>query len=101
MIIGSPGLQPIVLAPPNDLLALALCEGIETALSIHAATGLGVWAAAAANRLPTLASAIPSFVECITIYAETDHAGQRYSEKLAQALIERGGVEVLLAKVPQ
>ena len=34
--------SPIVLAPPNDLLGLAITEGIEDALSVYAATGLGV-----------------------------------------------------------
>ena len=32
---------PIVVAPPNDLLGLAITEGIEDALAIHEATGLG------------------------------------------------------------
>ena len=38
--IGSPLGSPIVLAPPNDGLGLAITEGIEDGLSIHVATGL-------------------------------------------------------------
>jgi hypothetical protein len=42
IVIGRGALgSPIVLAPPNDLLGLAICEGPEEALSIHQATGLG------------------------------------------------------------
>ena len=48
-----------MLAPMNDLLGLAITEGVEDALSIHAATGLGAWAAGAASRLPALADAVP------------------------------------------
>ena len=44
LIIGSPVGKPIVLAPPNDLLGLAITEGIEDALSAHEATGLGALA---------------------------------------------------------
>ena len=43
IIIGKGALgSPIVLAPPNDLLGLAICEGIEDGLSVYEATGLGV-----------------------------------------------------------
>ena len=60
IMVGSPGARPIVLAPPNDLLALAVTEGIEDALSAHASTGLGAWAAGAAGRMLKLADVIPS-----------------------------------------
>ena len=51
IIVGKGALgSPIVLAPPNDLLGLAIAEGIEDALSIHAATGLGAWASGGAGR---------------------------------------------------
>jgi hypothetical protein len=33
LIVGSPGTLPITLAPPNDLLAMAIAEGIEDALA--------------------------------------------------------------------
>ena len=45
---GSVG-TPIVLAPPNDLLGLAITEGIEDGLSVHAATGMGARAAGSAG----------------------------------------------------
>jgi hypothetical protein len=43
--------SPIVLAPPNDLLGSSITEGIEDALTMHEATGLGTWAAGSAARL--------------------------------------------------
>jgi hypothetical protein len=45
IMIGKSRGAPIVLAPVNDGLGLAIAEGIEDALSIHDATGLGAWAA--------------------------------------------------------
>jgi len=45
LIVGRPLGRPIVIAPTNDLLGLAITEGIEDALSAHEATGLGAWAA--------------------------------------------------------
>jgi phage/plasmid primase-like uncharacterized protein len=71
--IGRPLGRPIVLAPVNDLLGIAVCEGIETGLSIHQVTGLGVWAAGTAGRMPTLVDTIPAYVECVTIFADDDN----------------------------
>jgi hypothetical protein len=50
---------PIVVAQPNDLLGLAITEGIEDAISVHEATGLGAWAAGSANRMAALATRVP------------------------------------------
>jgi hypothetical protein len=85
MIGPSMGL-PIVLAPPNDIGGLAICEGIEDALSIHQATGLGAWAAGCANRLPALARVVPLHVESVTISVDDDDAGRRYAHELADLL---------------
>ena len=81
---------PIVVAPPNDLLGLAITEGIEDALSVHQATGLGCWAAGSAGRMPALAGTMPDYIECVTIYAHADEAGQRGAEGLADGLVGRG-----------
>lgn len=95
--VGRPLGRPIVVAPINDGLALAICEGIEDALSVHAATGLGAWAAGSASLMPALAGNVPDYVEAVTIYAHDDDndAGQRSAHALADALIERG-IEVLI-----
>jgi hypothetical protein len=50
--------MPIVVAPLNDLLSLAITEGIEDALSVYEASGLGVWAAGSAPHMAKLAAAV-------------------------------------------
>ena len=74
----------------NDLLGLAICEGIEDALSIHEATGLGAWATGTASRLPAVADAVPDYTDCVTIFADADKAGQENAAKLAARLNARG-----------
>jgi hypothetical protein len=89
-IIGSPVGLPVVVAPVNDLLGLAICEGLEDALSVYEATGLGAWAAGGAAFLPKLADAVPSYVECVTIYQHDDAAGQAGAAALARSLSDKG-----------
>jgi putative DNA primase/helicase len=90
IMIGHSKGWPIVLSPPNDLLGLAITEGIEDGLAVLSATGLGVWCAGAANRMPALAAAIPWYVQCLTIYADDDAAGRRYARELATDAAARG-----------
>jgi hypothetical protein len=94
IVIGLGTGLPIVLAPPNDLLGLAITEGIEDGLSVYASTGLGTWVAGAAGRLPALAAAVPDYIDCVTIYAHPDEAGRRGARELARALAPR--VEIFL-----
>ena len=84
---------PIVLAPVNDGLGLAITEGIEDGLSVFEETGLGVWAASSAGNMPKVAAAIPSYVECTTIFAHRDEAGMRFAKEAAR-LIAAMKVEV-------
>jgi hypothetical protein len=81
---------PIVLAPPNDGLGLAITEGIEDGLSIQQATGLGVWVAGTAGRMPALAEIVPAYIDCITIVGHRDVAGERGAVGLAEKLKARG-----------
>jgi hypothetical protein len=88
MIGGNLGM-PIILAPPNDLAGLAICEGIEDGLTVHQATGLGVWAAASAGHMPALADVIPTYVKSIRIYAhegDPKDAGRKGALALAEGL---------------
>jgi hypothetical protein len=85
-------------APPNDLLGLAITEGIEDALTAHEGTGLGTWAAGGATNMPVLAEAIPEYIEAVTIYAHADKCGQGGARKLEAALVRRG-IEVRLEGV--
>jgi hypothetical protein len=86
LAIGS----PIVLAPTNDLLGLCVAEGIEDALSVHAATGLGAWASGGATRMPVVADAVPDYIDFVTVVADRDPAGIRYADALADRLRKRG-----------
>jgi hypothetical protein len=95
LIIGRPLGRPIVLAPPNDLLGLAVCEGVEDALSAHEATGLGAWAAGSAGFMSALADNIADYIEAVTIFAHADKAGQDNARELAKRLYRRG-IEIFI-----
>lgn len=86
---------PIVITQPNNGLGLAVTEGIEDALSVHQATGLGVWAAGSAGRMAALATRLPGYIETVSIFAHDDDAGQKGAYQLADALANLG-VEVLI-----
>lgn len=76
---------------PSDKLAIG--EGIETSLAVHAATGLPVWAAGSAALLGRLA--IPPTVREVLIFGDSDanKVGNRAALHLAQRL-ETTGVSV-------
>jgi Toprim domain len=95
--IGLASGSPIVVAPMTDMMGLAICEGAEDALSIHAATGAGAWAAGGASFMPKLAAAVEMLAtayeydaspDCITIFADSDEDGRKNSDALAAALAE-------------
>jgi hypothetical protein len=90
IMIGLSMGSPIVLAPPNDLLGMAITEGIEDGLSVHQDTGLGVWVAGAASRMPALADVLPAFIQCTTIVADDDQDGRRFAAELAARIRGRG-----------
>lgn len=89
-MIGRGHSAPIVLAPMGDNLGLIVAEGIEDALTLHAETGLGAWAAGCANRLPDLAKHVPAFTDHVTIVADDDDAGRRGAASLRDAIRARG-----------
>jgi hypothetical protein len=76
---------PIILAPPNDLLGLALTEDAEDAVSVHEAAGLGAWAGGWATRMPALGTTVSRWVVCITVIGHDD-AGARRATDLATRL---------------
>ena len=88
--IGRPLGSPIVCAPMNDLLGLAVCEGPEDALSIHKATGVGAWASASASLMPALADAVPFYVDSVSIIGHRDRAGTKGARELEARLQVRG-----------
>jgi hypothetical protein len=98
LIVGRPLGRPIVLTPPNDLLALAITEGIEDALTAHAALGMGTWAAGSAGMMPSLADKVPDYIEAVTVFAHADKAGQEGARELAKRL-HRRGIEVFIENI--
>jgi hypothetical protein len=87
---------PIVVAPINDGLGLAISEGIEDALSLHEATGLGSWAAGSASRLPALAERIPTYVETVSIAADGDDVGLENAKRLGQIILRSRECRILV-----
>ena len=100
IMIGRSLGSPIVLGPANDLLGLAVTEGIEDGLSVFQATGLGVWAAGSGSRMPALAVAVPTYIESVTVYAHSDNTGQCGARDLAEGLSRRG-IEVFVEGLRQ
>jgi hypothetical protein len=78
-----------------DALALAITEGVEDALTMYEATGLGAWAAGSASRLPALADAIPDYIDCVTVIVDDGSDGHRHSASLTDRIRARG-IEVRL-----
>jgi hypothetical protein len=71
--------------------ALAVCEGIETALSVRLMTRLAVWAAGSASGIGNLV--IPPDVRLVAICADYDAQPQAFEQgpqKLAQRLVQEG-----------
>lgn len=89
IMIGTPQGVPIALAAINDLMGLAVTEGIEDGLSVHEATGLGAWAAGSAPFLPALVAAVPSWVDFVTVIADPDPDGERFAAQLSARLADR------------
>jgi hypothetical protein len=90
IMIGLSMGSPVVIAPANDLLGMAITEGIEDGLSVHQDTGLGVWVAGAASRMPALADVLPPYIECTTIIADDDPDGRRFAAELIARIRGRG-----------
>jgi hypothetical protein len=90
IMVGHSAGSPIILAAPNDLLGLAITEGIEDGLSVHEDTGLGVWAAGTASRMPALAPVVPFYIDCTTVVGDDDRDGRRFASDLVDGIRARG-----------
>jgi len=64
---------------------LALCEGIETSLAVHQATGWPCWACVSAGGLERVI--LPTEVAEVLIAADHDRAGLEAARKLARRLL--------------
>lgn len=78
---------------------LAVTEGIETALAVHLATGLPVWAAICSGGMARLI--VPSEVRLVVICADHDPAGMDAARTLARRLLaEQRRVKILTPDTP-
>ncbi len=81
---------------------IAVTEGIETAVAVHEATRLPVWAAISAGGMEKLQ--IPAGIDSVTIYADNDKSftGQKAAYALANRLTVSQGIraEVIVAGIP-
>lgn len=57
-----------------DGIALNLCEGFETALSVRALTGQPTWSCVSASMLEAVV--LPDHVRVVTVWADLDRSGQ-------------------------
>jgi DNA primase len=67
---------------------LVVCEGLEDGLTLQQELGRAVWVAAGASMLPGMH--FPSVVRSVVIGADNDAAGQRETDKAAEAFTARG-----------
>ena len=97
-----PVIKPLVgaavrLFKVDDMLAIA--EGIETALSVTADTGLQCWATGSANNMRAVV--IPESVQTVWIYTDSDDSftGQAAAYDLANRLKVREGKTVRVVNI--
>jgi len=96
-MLGNVGGGAVRFAPVSE--KLAVCEGIETALSVQQATGLSTWAALSADGIKKLMLPPLPLASDIIIAADHDESGvgQRAAEHAAQRwLIEGRRVRIAL-----
>jgi len=67
---------------------LAVCEGIETGLAVHQATGWPVWACVSAGGLASVQ--LPPQAGEVVVCADNDQAGLKAAKKLVWRLLSEG-----------
>jgi Toprim domain len=96
MTLGPIGKNAIRLSPVAPKLIIA--EGIETALSVMQASGIGAWAAISAVGLRTIE--LPSEVRHITVAADGDEVGAAAAFQAATRF-RKEGREAEIAQAPK
>lgn len=69
-------------------MGLTLCEGVETGLAIHMVELRPVWSCGGAGTLATFP--VLGGIECLTVAADADDAGQRAAEAVAERWRQAG-----------
>ncbi|NDA89680.1 MAG: toprim domain-containing protein [Alphaproteobacteria bacterium] len=86
MMLGKVKGGAVKIASSSSTLVVA--EGIETALSIYAATKIPTWACLSASNLTTVELPPPNTTSEIIIAADNDQAGIKAASKLAIRLLD-------------
>jgi len=81
--------QACWLRPAKDRLSVAVAEGIEDAMSLGWAFGIGAIAVGGAWNLPHVAANLPSYLESILIAEDVDEAGRKGCAEAVRILSER------------
>jgi hypothetical protein len=98
MMLGSAGIIRLV-ADSEVGSGLGICEGIEKSLAVMQLAGWSpVWCATSAGGIGSF-PVLPG-IECLTIFADTDDAGQSAALKCAQRWVD-AGVEARIETPPQ
>ena len=89
----------IRLFEPEPYKPLVLCEGIETALAVHAYTGWPVWSCVNTTMLEKVV--LPEDIKSVYIASDKDRseAGKASAEKLSRRLVDEGR-KVLISLPP-
>lgn len=90
MMLGSSKGGAVMLSNLQRDEPLIIAEGIETALSVYAATGLPTWAALSASGMINVEVPPPDVTPEIIIAADNDRAGIAAANKLADRLLKCG-----------
>lgn len=88
MMIGQAKGGAVMLTPANSKLIIT--EGIETALSVYAATGFSTWAALSAGGMENVQIPPVDITQEIIIAADGDKPGRKAAYKLAMKLLNNG-----------
>jgi phage/plasmid primase-like uncharacterized protein len=86
MMLGKTQGGAVRMAEPAE--TLAVCEGIETGLSIQQVTGIPTWAALSCAGMQTLA--VPDSVRTVLICADHDLPGLKAAEAAARRWTQAG-----------
>lgn len=87
--LGNISGNPAWLRPINDGLALAICEGVEDALSLAGPLGIGAWAIGGAGFFEAAARKIPDYVEAVILGEDANDAGRMGCDKAESVIANR------------
>ena len=90
MMLGSVSGGAVMLTRPEFAKPLIITEGIETALSVYASTGIPTWAALSTSGMAKVVVPPTEVTQQIIIAADSDVAGVTAARLLAGRLLKTG-----------